>query len=119
MIYLNDDIAGFDLQAALPMLSAQRLEQLQKFKHELGRKTCAMAYVAATSGARAGVWTAGATGVQPTTNTANPTSLATRITYFNLSAGRAGVICASSNGPVGIDIESGREYNDSLARYTT
>ena len=45
MIYLNDDIAGFDLDAALPLLSEQRREQALKFKYELGRKTCAMAYL--------------------------------------------------------------------------
>ena len=41
MIYLNDDIEHFDWQAALPLLSEQRREQCLKFKHELGRKTCA------------------------------------------------------------------------------
>ena len=45
MIYLDDDIEGFDLHAALPMLSEQRREQLHKFKHELEKKTCAMAYM--------------------------------------------------------------------------
>ena len=45
MIYLNDDIAHFDFDAALPLLSDQRREQAMKFKYELGRKTCAMAYL--------------------------------------------------------------------------
>ena len=31
---------------------------------------------------------------------------------------RAGVVCALSDAPIGVDIESIREYNDSLARYT-
>ena len=44
-IYLNDDIAHFDWQAALPLLSDQRREQCLKFKHEQGRKTCAAAYL--------------------------------------------------------------------------
>ena len=38
MIYLDDNIEGFDLQAALPMLSEQRREQLHKFKHELEKR---------------------------------------------------------------------------------
>ena len=45
MIYLNDDIAGFNFGAALPLLSEQRREQALKFKYDLGRKTCAMAYL--------------------------------------------------------------------------
>lgn len=43
MIYLNDRIDEFDLQAALPLLSEQRRQQALKFKFELGRKTCAAA----------------------------------------------------------------------------
>ena len=45
MVYLNDDIAHFDWEAALPLLSEQRREQTLKFKHLLGRKTCAAAYL--------------------------------------------------------------------------
>ena len=37
MVYLNDDIAHFDWEAALPLLSEQRREQTLKFKHLLGR----------------------------------------------------------------------------------
>ena len=44
-IYLNDDIAHFDWQTALPLLSEQRREQCLKFRHELGRQTCAAAYL--------------------------------------------------------------------------
>lgn len=36
MLYLNDDIAHFDFEAALPLLSEQRREQALKFKHEQG-----------------------------------------------------------------------------------
>lgn len=117
MIYLNDDIAGFDLQAALPMLSAQRLEQLQKFKHELGRKTCAMAYVLLRQGLEQEYGL-----LEPPVFNYNeygkPYIAGHPDIHFNLSHCRAGVICALSNRPVGIDIESVREYNDSLARYT-
>ena len=45
MLYLNDDITHFDFEATLPLLSDQRREQALKFKHELGRKTCAAAYL--------------------------------------------------------------------------
>ena len=45
MIYINDHIGDFDFEASLPLLSEQRREQALKFKHELGRKTCAAAYL--------------------------------------------------------------------------
>ena len=45
MVYLNDDIAQLDWQAALPLLSEQRRQQVLQFKYEMGRKTCAGAYL--------------------------------------------------------------------------
>ena len=45
MIYLNDNLESFDFEASLPLLSAQRREQALQFRYELGRKTCAAAYL--------------------------------------------------------------------------
>ncbi len=117
MIYLNDDIEGFDLQAALPMLSEQRRQQLQRFKHELGQKTCAMAYLLLCQGLREEYGL-----LEPPLFDYNehgkPHIVGYPDIHFNLSHCRAGVICVLSHCPVGIDIESVREYNDSLVRYT-
>ena len=117
MIYLDDNIADFNLEAALPLLSEQRREQLLKFKHELGRKTCAMAYLLLRQG------------LQQEYNITEPPIFAYNEhgkphivghddIHFNMSHCRAGVVCALSDAPIGVDIESIREYNDSLARYT-
>ena len=38
--------------------------------------------------------------------------------HFNISHCREGVICVVSDRPVGVDIESIREYKESLVRYT-
>lgn len=117
MIYLNDDIAGFDFDAALPLLSEQRREQALKFKYELGRKTCAMAYLLLCEGLQKEyglterpVFEYGEHG--------KPAIIGHPDIHFNLSHCREAVICAVSNRPVGIDIESIREFKDSLARYT-
>ena len=117
MIYVNDDIAGFDLAAALPQLSAQRQEQLLKFKHELGRKTCAMAYLLLRHGLQQEY------GLQEAplfryNEHGKPCIAGRPDIHFNMSHCRAGVVCALGDRPVGIDIESVREYHDSLARYT-
>ena len=45
MIYVNDHIFDFDLPAALEKLSAQRRGQALRFRHELGQRTCAAAYL--------------------------------------------------------------------------
>ena len=117
MIYLNDDIAGFDFEAALPLLSDQRREQALKFKYELGRKTCAMAYLLLCEGLRQEygiterpVFDYGEHG--------KPIIVGHPDIHFNVSHCREGVICVVSDRPVGVDIESIREYKESLVRYT-
>ncbi|MBQ9230028.1 MAG: 4'-phosphopantetheinyl transferase superfamily protein [Prevotella sp.] len=117
MIYLNDDIAHFDFEAALPLLSEQRREQALRFKHEQGRKTCAAAYLLLCEGLRKEyglterpVFEYGEYG--------KPAIMGHPEIHFNLSHCREAVICAISDRPVGVDIESIREYKESLARYT-
>ena len=117
MIYINDHIADFDFEASLPLLSEQRREQALKFKHELGRKTCAAAYLLLCEGLRKEfgiterpVFDYGEHG--------KPFIVGHPDIHFNLSHCREAVACIVSDRPVGIDVESIREYSDSLARYT-
>lgn len=117
MIYLNDNIAGFDFEAALPLLSEQRREQALQFKHEQGRKTCAAAYLLLCEGLRQEygidekpVFDYGEHG--------KPFIVGHPEIHFNLSHCKEAAICALNSRPVGVDIESIRSYKDSLARYT-
>ena len=52
MIYIKDDIEGFDFQAALPHLSDQRREEALRYTFELGRKLNAAAYLLLRQGNR-------------------------------------------------------------------
>lgn len=117
MIYLDDNIAGFDFEAALPLLSAQRREQALKFKHELGRKTCAMAYLLLRQGLRkeyditeCPIFEYGEHG--------KPAIVGAPHIHFNLSHCREAVVCAVGDRPVGIDVESIRQFHVSLVHYT-
>lgn len=117
MIYINDDIAGFDFDAALPLLSEQRRQQALSFKHEQGRKTCAAAYLLLREGLRreygiteAPLFEYGEYG--------KPHLVGYPDIHFSLSHCREAVLCVISNLPVGADIESIRPYNESLVRYT-
>lgn len=117
MVYLNDDIANFDFEAALPLLSEQRREQALKFKHEQGRKTCAAAYLLLCEGLRKEygitekpVFEYGEHG--------KPFILGHPEIHFNMSHCREAAICAISETPVGIDVECIREYRESLLHYT-
>jgi 4'-phosphopantetheinyl transferase len=117
MIYLNDDIVNFDWESALPLLSDQRREQCLKFKHEQGRKTCAAAYLLLCEGLRQEygmtekpVFEYGEHG--------KPSIVGHPEICFNMSHCKEAAICVLSDKPVGVDIESIRQYNESLARYT-
>ena len=117
MVYLNDNIADFDFEAALPLLSEQRREQALKFKHDLGRKTCAATYLLLCEGLRKEygitekpVFDYGEHG--------KPAIQGHPDIHFNLSHCREAVICVISHRPVGVDIESIRRYKETIARYT-
>ena len=99
------------------MLSEQRREQCLKFKHEQGRKTCAAVYLLLCEGLRKEygiterpVFEYGEHG--------KPSIVGHPEIFFNMSHCREAAICVLSDAPVGVDVESIRSYNESLARYT-
>lgn len=117
MIYINDQIDLLSLDNALPLLSPQRREQVLRFKYEQGRRLSAAAYLLLCEGLRQEF------GInEPPTfgyhNNGKPFIEGYPEVHFNLSHCREAAICAVSHQPVGIDVESIREYHDTLARYT-
>ena len=117
MIYLNDDIARFDLQAALPLLSAQRREQCLRFKHEQGRKTCAAAFLLLMTGLRQ-EYDIEEPPLLEYGEHGKPFIAGRPDIHFNISHCLQAVICVISDKPVGVDIEGFRKYSESLVRYT-
>ena len=117
MLYLNDNLASFDLEAALPLLSEQRRKQCLSFRFELGRKQCALAYLLLCEGLRKEygitekpVFEFGEHG--------KPSIVGLPNVYFNLSHCKEAVICVVSNEPVGVDVESIGRFKEELARFT-
>ena len=117
MVYLNDDMAHFDLQTALPLLSQQRREQCLRFKHDVGRNTCAAAYLLLIEGLRQEY------GITEPPLLAygehgKPYIVGRPDIHFNISHCSQAAICVLSDKPVGVDIEGFRRYRESLMRYT-
>lgn len=117
MIYLDDNLETFDVEAALPLLSDQRREQTLKFRYELGRKTCAAAYLLLCQGLQQEygiterpLFEYGEHG--------KPFIVGHPDIHFNISHCREAVLVVVSDRPVGADVECIREYKDSLVRYT-
>lgn len=116
-IYINDHIYDFDFETALNELSAQRREQALKFKHELGQRTCVAAYLLLCEGlckeygiTEKPVFEYGKHG--------KPFMVEHPEIHFNLSHCREAAICMISDKPVGIDVESIREFKQTLVDYT-
>jgi 4'-phosphopantetheinyl transferase len=117
MIYLNDHIWDFNLNDALAQLSEQRREQALRFRHELGRRTSAAAYLLLCEGlqreygiSEKPVFEYGEHG--------KPGIVGHPDIHFNMSHCREAAICVLSDRPVGVDVESVREFKDSLVNYT-
>ena len=117
MLYIDDHIWDFDLETALLELSPERREQALRYRHELGRRQCALAYLLLKRALHEGY---GITG-NPRFNYGEhgkPLLADYPDIHFSLSHCREAVACAVSDRPVGIDVESIGRYREQLAAYT-
>lgn len=121
-VYICDRLNEFDLGAALLLLPEQRREQALSFKFEAGRRQSVAAYLLLCEGlsreygfTKPPVFEYGEHG-KPFIKT--PPGYESSLSFFNLSHCREAAICVLSDRPVGVDIESIREFRESLARYT-
>ncbi|MBR1395405.1 MAG: 4'-phosphopantetheinyl transferase superfamily protein [Prevotella sp.] len=117
MVYIDENIDNFNLQEALQELSEQRRQQALAFKHERGRRTCVLAYLLLKRALQQEfgideqpIFQYGPHG--------KPMLLHHPDIHFNISHCQEAVACAVSRQPVGIDIESVRQYKEQVARYT-
>ncbi len=117
MLYLCDEIGGFDLQAALADISDQRRQQALRFRHEQGQRLCVLAYRLLQQGLRQeyGI-------VEPPVFDYGPHGKPYIVghpeIHFNLSHCREAALCVVSDRPVGADVESIRSYSPLLLRHT-
>ena len=114
---VSEDIWEFDLEAALRGISGQRREQALKFKHEQGQRLCVLAYQLLKEGLQK-EYGITENPVFEYNEHGKPSIVGHPEIYFNLSHCKEAVVCAISNQPIGVDVESIREFNDSLINYT-
>ena len=116
-IYVSEEIWDFDLGAALQEISEQRREQALKFKFELGQRLCVLAYQLLKQALREGY------GIKENpifeyNEHGKPSIAGHPEIHFNLSHCKEAAVCAVNDQPVGVDVESIREYRESLVNYT-
>ena len=116
-IYVSEHIWDFNLEAALGEISAQRREQALKFKHEQGQRLCVLAYQLLKQGLRE-VYGITENPVFEYNEHGKPSIVGHPEIFFNLSHCKEAAVCVISDQPVGIDVESIREYKEGLVRYS-
>jgi len=116
-IFLSEEIWDFNLDAALGEISAQRREQALRFKHELGQRLCVLAYQLLKQGLSE-VYGIKENPIFIYNEHGKPSIEGHPEICFNLSHCKEAAICAVSDRPIGVDVESVRSFNDSLVHYT-
>jgi 4'-phosphopantetheinyl transferase len=114
---VSEKIWEFDLAAALEEISEQRREQALKFKFELGQRLCVLAYLLLKKGL-CEAYGITENPVFEYNEHGKPSIVGHPEIFFNLSHCKEAVICVLSDKPVGVDIESIREYKENLVHYT-
>ena len=113
---LSEKIWDFDLGAALREISAQRREQALKFKFEQGQRLCVLAYQLLKQGLRE-EYGITENPVFEYNEHDKPSIVGHPEIHFNLSHCKEAAACVVSDQPVGIDVESIREYKEPLVHY--
>lgn len=116
-VLVSEDIWEFDLEAALKDISEQRREQALKFKFEQGQRLCVLAYQLLKQALR------DAYGIIDNpifeyNEHGKPFIVGHPDIHFNLSHCKEAAICVVNDHPIGVDVESIREYKESLVNYT-
>ena len=116
-VLVSEDIWDFDLDEALREISEQRREQALKFKHEQGQRLCVLAYQLLKKGLQQ-EYGITENPIFEYNEHGKPSIVGHPEICFNLSHCKEAVVCVISDQPVGVDVESIREYKESLVRYT-
>ena len=116
-LLVENDIWGFGLEAALAEISPQRREQALRYRHKLGQRQCVLAYLLLKRGLSEEF------GIRENPlfeygEHGKPQLAGYPEVFFNMSHCREAVVCAVSNRPVGVDVETIGRYKESLVRYT-
>ena len=117
MILIDEHIFDFDLDSALKELSEQRREQALRYKHELGQRTCTLAYLLLKRALRE-EFSIEENPIFEYGEHGKPSIAGHPDIHFNLSHCKEAVACAVSRRPIGIDVESIHRFSESLVRYT-
>ena len=117
LLLVNDNIAHFDVEAAMPLLSEQRREKIAHLANADDRRASAAAYMLLCKALNEKYGITDAP-VFKYGNHGKPFLQGYDGVHFSMSHCSNAVVCAVADFPLGVDVESLRPYNARLARYT-
>ena len=117
MIYIDDRLDLFDLDASLSLLSDERRERVMRYRNEGDRKRSAAAYILLCKALSEEY------GIEEKPLFAygehgKPIIVGHEEIHFNLSHCRQAAVCVLSDEEIGVDIEEIRRFRPSLVDYT-
>lgn len=116
MIYIDTDIDHIDVQAAIPLLSEQRLEKVMRLGKERDQKLSVAVYLLLKKALKE-LYAIDESPLFGYEAGGKPYIIGHPEIFFNLSHCRHAAACALDSQPIGVDIESGRTFKESLARH--
>lgn len=119
MLYINDDLYAADtaqIEADIKRLPAWRRDIVLRYKHELGRRQCLLAYQLLCRGLQKDFGIDGMPRFEYGGH-GKPFLPDYPTLHFNMSHCQTAVACAISKTPVGVDIETYRPVKESVVRY--
>lgn len=117
MIYLCDDISGFDFESALALVTTQRRQQAMRYYHDADRRLSVAAYLMLCMALK-NEYGIGTPPVFRYSETGKPYIEGHEDILFSLSHCHGAVLCAVDNSPVGCDIENFSGIDHDLVRAT-
>jgi len=117
MLYINSHILDLDLESALPKLSEQRRQVIERMGNANLRKQSAAAYLLLCEALSTeyGITEPPTFGYE---EGGKPYLAGHSGIHFNISHCRTAAICVVDTQPVGVDIETIRRWNEPLVRRT-
>ncbi|MBR3855294.1 MAG: 4'-phosphopantetheinyl transferase superfamily protein [Bacteroidaceae bacterium] len=117
MLLINDRLHDIDLADAMPRLSEERRRKLLQLRNENERRASAAGYLLLCRCLQQ-KYGIDELPIMEYGQYGKPRIVGHENVHFNISHCRCAVICAVSDSPIGVDIETTDRYSPRLAEYT-
>ena len=117
LLLVNDNISNIDISAAMPFLSQQRYEKIQRLAGDNDKRASIAAYMLLCEALK-NRYAILDTPIFEYGTHGKPFLKGYNNIHFSMSHCNTAAVCAVADFPIGVDVEHLRPYNERLASYT-